>query len=330
MIGIFKNTIKLSILVVIFCFASCFSFSQILKGIVLDAHTNSPIESASVYFDNTTIGTSTNNKGEFIIDSPIFVTSPLVISVIAYDSYIIDNPNSDIAYKILLIEKNSELDDVLLTYFDGMSKDIKFAQFRAQFLGTTENGLSCKINNEDDLLLRFNKETNQLKATSKNPMVVTNNSLNYEIKIDINEFVIHYNYVDIELSIFKIESVFYKGTSFYKTLDQANKTIKKQRKRAYKGSVLHFMRPLATDNLNNDDYQLFSREFLIDQSRYISLKKVEESNSIDVKMKLPLFVLYNNDLQTDLNKHIQKNKREKDSLLHERLQKLPDTFDIST
>lgn len=90
------------------------------------------------------------------------------------------------------------------------------------------------------------------------------------------------------------------------------------------------MRPLATDNLNNDDYQLFSSGFLVDQLRYISLKKVEESNSIDVKMRLPLSVLYNNDLQTDLRKHNQKNKREKDSRLHERLQKLLDTFDIST
>ncbi|MFT6842395.1 MAG: hypothetical protein ACJASR_001162 [Psychroserpens sp.] len=61
------NFIKMKLTILCFYFISCFSYSQTITGIVLDATTNLPIESASVYFDNMTIGTSTNNKGEFEI-----------------------------------------------------------------------------------------------------------------------------------------------------------------------------------------------------------------------------------------------------------------------
>jgi hypothetical protein len=76
------------------------------------------------------------------------------------------------------------------------------------------------------------------------------------------------------------------------------------------------MRSLAIDNLKNENYQLFSSGFLVDQSRYISLKKVEGSNRVTLEMRLLLSILYNNDLQTDLRKYILKDKREKDSLYY--------------
>ncbi len=63
-----------------FLFVASSLFSQSLKGIVLDEKTNLPIESVAVYFDGTTIGTSTNDEGKFKIELVQGVTAPLIVS----------------------------------------------------------------------------------------------------------------------------------------------------------------------------------------------------------------------------------------------------------
>ena len=56
-----------------------------LKGIVLDQYTNLPIESAAVYFDGTSIGTSTNAKGEFKIELVNQSEGTLIVKATLYN-----------------------------------------------------------------------------------------------------------------------------------------------------------------------------------------------------------------------------------------------------
>ena len=44
-------------LIILILFNTNTSFAQEIFGIILDGNTNNPIEGASIYFDNTTIGT---------------------------------------------------------------------------------------------------------------------------------------------------------------------------------------------------------------------------------------------------------------------------------
>ena len=61
-------------------------WSQTFSGTVIDSETKEPIEFASVYFDNTTIGTTTNTEGEFTIGYTDAIKSSLIISYIGYKS----------------------------------------------------------------------------------------------------------------------------------------------------------------------------------------------------------------------------------------------------
>ncbi len=85
------------------------SFSQILKGKVLDAATNQPIETVAVYFDNTTIGTSTNEKGEFAITYTDAIQSTLVISYLGYEKVLISDYRTRNNIIIELVEANVAL-----------------------------------------------------------------------------------------------------------------------------------------------------------------------------------------------------------------------------
>jgi len=85
------------------------SFSQSIKGVVLDGKTNEPIESASVYFDNTTIGTSTNDKGEFSLPYKEGIKSALIISYLGYQNVMIYEYEVNKLYKILWLKMSIHL-----------------------------------------------------------------------------------------------------------------------------------------------------------------------------------------------------------------------------
>lgn len=275
----------------------------------MDAKTQEPIESAAVYFDNTTIGTSTNHKGEFQIAFNADIRSPLIISFLGYQKLTLFEYDPNTYYNVLLEEQNDVLDEVVIVADDGMPRALKLNYFRSQFLGESKNAKSCVILNEKDLILRFNKKTKQLTASSKVPLIIKNKNLAYEIQYDIKDFTLQFGYVNLDTKSFYVESLFYTGTSFYASLDDRNSVIKK-RNQAYEGSVLHFMRSLAKQELEDERYMILSDGFKVDPEKYISVQPIKSSDSVEVKFRLPLSVLYKRKHQSDLmNNHILKQMR---------------------
>lgn len=115
------------------------------------------MESVSIYFNNTTIGTTTNAEGDFSIDYYDALRSPLIISYLGYEKIILSDYRSRTFLNVELIESTNQLDEVLISPDDGLTRKQKLEIFREQFLGSSKNGWSCKILNEDDLILRYDK-----------------------------------------------------------------------------------------------------------------------------------------------------------------------------
>ncbi|RAJ13378.1 carboxypeptidase-like regulatory domain-containing protein [Olleya aquimaris] len=86
-----------------------------LKNKVADFMTMLPIENASVYIQNTTIGTITNADGKFVLLVPQeYVKDTIVISSIGYKSYKTTIDQFDNQFDILLEEDVAALDEVLI------------------------------------------------------------------------------------------------------------------------------------------------------------------------------------------------------------------------
>ncbi|MCB0383070.1 MAG: carboxypeptidase-like regulatory domain-containing protein [Psychroserpens sp.] len=287
--------------VIFFFFFTSNIIAQHIKGIVLDAQTNAPIETAAIYFNNTTIGTSTNDKGEFEIGLKEGVTSPLVISFLGYEKAIIENYNPKQFYKIFLKESAESLDEVVISTNDGMPKKVKLQQFTEQFLGFSKFAKSCEILNKEALILRYDKKSKQLTASAIEPIVVVNNDLQYKVNFDIIDFVIDYKYVDVLRNEYVVNSMFYSGTSFFDPIENRDvKQTKKNRDIAYKGSALHFMRALSQKQLKEEKYAIYSNGFRVDPDKYISVEKVDSSQSYNIKLRAPLSVLYKRKLQSEI------------------------------
>lgn len=150
---------KLKLLLFIYFFGigiSC--VSQTVTGIVLDAKTNKPIETATVYFDNTTLGVVTNKKGFFSIDYSNAIQSPLIISFLGYKKQVIEDYRNKKNITILLKETQEVLNEVIVNANDGLTRKQKLRLFRREFLGVSRFGNSCRILNENDIIIRYNKQ----------------------------------------------------------------------------------------------------------------------------------------------------------------------------
>ncbi|MEO8934494.1 MAG: carboxypeptidase-like regulatory domain-containing protein [Xanthomarina sp.] len=92
------------------------AFSQTeLKNSVLDAESFQPLESASVYVKNTTIGTITNADGNFLLVVPEkYKSDTLVVSSIGFKSYKVPVNEFDSSFDIYLEPDVASLNEILL------------------------------------------------------------------------------------------------------------------------------------------------------------------------------------------------------------------------
>lgn len=105
-----------SFLVIVILFIGATTFAQTeLKGKVADFLTYQPIESASVYIENTTIGSITNADGNFFLKVPQQnLQDTLVISSIGYKSFRVVISEFENGADIFLEEDVASLDEVVI------------------------------------------------------------------------------------------------------------------------------------------------------------------------------------------------------------------------
>jgi len=110
------NTTQNKFLVAAFLLCTSFTWAQIeVKGRVADVLTFLPLESASVYVQNTTIGTVTNTDGRFVLSIPRkHSQDTLVISSIGYKSFKTTVEEFDGSEDIYLEEDIASLDEVII------------------------------------------------------------------------------------------------------------------------------------------------------------------------------------------------------------------------
>ena len=268
-------------------FLSIYSFSQKIYGTVLDGDTKKPIIGASVYFNNTTIGTSTNINGQFSIDIKNKIKTPLVISNIGYitSQETVFPANKQLIF--YLYESNNLLEEAVINTNDGWSRKIKMKEFLKHFLGETKNGKACEVLNKEEILLRFNKAKKRLTAKAVVPIIIKNHNLGFLISVQLNNFEVNYSFISKNNKRRVFYNTYYTSTNFFKSIDDSPKTLKK-RKRAYNGSLLHFMRALAKNKLLKNGYKI-----PLSTKKDIRVRKLD-SIGVMVKLEKKLNIIYKN------------------------------------
>ena len=265
--------------------ASLLLSQSILKGVVLEADSGQPIPFATVYFDGTTNGQTTDENGYFQLPlKDIELPAILVVSHVGYHALTLPVHQAEQALKLALRIQEQIISTVVVEDRNQRQKNLE--EFRQLFVGGDEWGRKARILNEEaivfsrdyvteklairnqymrDLVLEadrpnlewaldgksvtFDQAVN-LSATARVPLEIEMPDLGYTLRVDLKSFE----------TVYKQGTTAYFGHFFFQAKEGANQRLKKRyeknRERAYFNSSLHFLRALYAGALADNGYQL--------------------------------------------------------------------------
>lgn len=239
------------IFLVLFFHFYYFAYNQIISGTVFDKKTNNIVPYATVYYNGTFVGTTSNEHGDFEIESSKNTSMPLTISAIGYYSVVLTNYSNSKPIQIYLVPKLFELKEVTVSDKSLVKKrraNLKI--FKDEFLGTTANSQKCEILNENDITFNYATDDDTLKAYTSKPIIIDNKALGYKITYYLDKFE-YYK---------RKESVFFYGNIIFnedKTNEDAQmEEYQRKRRFAYLGSRMHFFRALWLNDLTSSQFNL--------------------------------------------------------------------------
>jgi len=229
--------------------------AYVVTGKVVDAETGRPITGASVFLSNTSIGTAANNEGLFTLHNIPVGKFDLVASSLGYETHVetINAAALNGGVTIKLKPKANELANVVVGTYekDGWTKWGKL--FTEEFIGISSNASNCIIKNHEVIKFRHSKKRNYLEAFADEPLLVENKALGY---------VIHYK-LEAFAHDFKSSVISYYGFPLFEEM-QGNarkmKRWKENRKEAYFGSTMHFMRCVYANKIIENGFEVRKME----------------------------------------------------------------------
>ena len=233
---------------IIFCilFSATLFAQNKFKGKVINDGDLTPIAGASVYVNNTSIGTITNDKGEFSISNAI--SGEVIISFVGFERMIHKLDTGRVSGKFFifkLVEKEATLVNVLILP-DALRRRY-LELFKNNFLGLTQEADMSRIININAINFAAATEKKAFIAYSDTPLTIINKKLGYIIKFDLVEF--YYNEQTGQTS-------FYGYTRYEDMGDKKRWT--KNRRQAYYGSTLHFFRSLINNELEKERFSILT------------------------------------------------------------------------
>jgi len=250
-----------ALLPMLFClFLPIFCFSQTIEAVLFDSLNSRPVADAYIFINQSSIGTVSDKNGNFTLDIGAFENIDLIVSHIAYENLVVPINTKSIQKDTLYLTPNA----VLLNEIKLVSKNKRglrkrrLKKFEDAFLGEKNERNGVYISNPEVLL--FFEEEGKLMATSKEPLLIDNDHLGYNLRFFLSEFELMQNL-----------DVFYKGTtSFEEKKVDAKKRARymRNRKKTFQQTYKRFFHQIINAKLDETDYLVgtskmnFQRDFV--------------------------------------------------------------------
>ena len=260
------------------------SNAQLINGVVFDQKTKSTLPGATVYQDGTTNVTMTDFDGSFTLNTK-GSESPLVIRYIGFDTKKVEKPlqYQGKSITVYLEEEAYSLEEVVIGKKGPFTRREMLRAFREQFLGTSKVASKCKILNENAVMLSYDVAKKTLTATSRQPLKIMNNYLDYEVNFDLVELVVTFTSVESLAGNF-VNNSYFSGYSFYTDLAKNNK-VNKRRTETFYGSTAHFMQALAYGKMEEEKWELYVSKFRVNPETYFKISDTANLKKITLIKK---------------------------------------------
>ena len=281
-----------------------------ISGFVIDQATRNPIPYVTVYISGTTIGTITNEKGEFILEK-VSNSSLIVFSHVSYiTKTILMNESTLSELKLSLQLRTLDLKEIKVEEKSLRNKNIDL--FKKNFFGNDSWGsnivflndsalkfehiynykkvaINDSVKNEikrgfiknidqwdKDSLYIIIKELTEFKVKANAPLNIRMPLLGYQLQVDLIDFKIKYinQYQQCETL------GYYYFQPYILDNDHKAKYVEKSRQRAYYNSSQHFIRSLFNKELAQNGYAIMEKNVATKNN-----KNIFTSVSIDSCLK---------------------------------------------
>jgi hypothetical protein len=190
------------------------------------------------------VGTNSGQDGSFRLDISKYPSMPLSISALGYNIVTLTGFSHNKPVSVYMTPKVFELKDVVVSDQSLVKVRKGYMKlFRSTFLGTTPNGSLSTISNEDDIHFIYDK-SDTIKAYAVEPLKIENKGLGYTITFFLDEF--EYDR--------RNDGFFFVGNIFFNEDLNTDESLKQRyewrRKSAFKGSKMHFLRALWSNELS--------------------------------------------------------------------------------
>jgi hypothetical protein len=241
---------KILLLAIVFISLETLGQTGQLAGKVVDAATQEPLPFAHVFVNNTTLGTSTDANGNFIIRSVPIGTTEIIYSFVGYQTLqrrVTITEGATTSVDIQLTMGQHELADVEVNSTRDKEWTKQLKQFKKLFLGHNKAGSLCKIQNPWVIDFVNDENTKAFTATASAPIEIANTYLGYFVLFHLKSF--HSNGVTYSI----------EGNAYFKEMTDSTKirTWKQNREMAYSGSDRHMLKSILDNNVSNEGFRLY-------------------------------------------------------------------------
>lgn len=219
-----------------------------IRGRVLDGKTNQVLPFANVYFNYTSIGTSTDKNGEFVLTAPAG-TYELVVSFVGFKSHqgkvkIADNETKEFTIRLA----PSIMAEVQIKSTRDREWKRQLERFKKMFFGNSVNTSQCAISNT--WVLDFKEDADgTLSATALAPLYIENLGLGYKLFYQLNRFSVGPKHFVIS------------GTVRFDEMKSSDTTLTRMwlanRQTAYRGSQRHLFKAMIDQRLKEEGFAVF-------------------------------------------------------------------------
>lgn len=221
-----------------------------ISGKVVDSASREPLQGASVFAQNTTQGTVTNKDGEFSLTLKSGGYE-LIFSFTGYLTQQFQVTDNSQNLEISMLKEDKTLGEVVISSSnevpDGWEKYGDF--FLNNFIGSTPFSKKCNILNKEVVKFYYYRRSDKLKVLATEPVLISNDALGYDLRYQLDSFVYYY----------KSDLSSYRGTCFFteKTGSTPQELAwKTNRKKAYFGSKMQFMRSMFDSTIAKDGFTI--------------------------------------------------------------------------
>lgn len=222
-----------------------------IQGRILSAETNEPLPRTHVFISRSMNGTTTDSTGRFRLTDVSLGVTRLFVSRLGYEERALNlrlRPDRDLIVTLRLDRKVLQGPSVTVSGKRGQEWSERLHRFKRLFIGTSPRARRCSLLNPE--VLRFEEKWwGKFEASTQKPLIIQNRSLGYRLTYFLREFEK------------RGAVVRWDGEPLFEPLTPKDSLQRarwrKNRLRAYRGSLRHFLRALLDDRLEREQFEIY-------------------------------------------------------------------------